>query len=398
MSRDWSDFDLDDRALSRDEQLEALRWLREHDPVHWDAKHDRWLLTRHADVRLLAKDDVRFTNGPKGPWHSFETDAGSIENLDGAPHVRVRNLVSRGFTPRRVGELESLARQVIDEAIDAVLARGACDLVADLAVPVPSRVIAEMLGIARDDLEAFSEWCDGITEGIGAPAGSEREQRSMHSAVTMATHLMELIAKRRAAPGPDVLSTLIAAREEGAFGDDARLADEELLQFAMLLVMGGNETTRNAISGGVLAFFEHPDELERLRGDRRLLPSAVDEVLRFTTVVRALRRWVAVDSEFGGRRFEAGQSVVMSFTSANRDERVFDEPDAFRVDRSPNEHLSFGFGAHYCLGASLARMEIAVVLDRLLSRLPRLRLAPGAEIQRGESGLSETLISVPVEF
>lgn len=394
----WADFDLDDRTLSRQEQLEALGWLREHDPVHWDAKHGRWLLTRHADVRRLAKDDVRFTNGPKGPWHSFETDAGSIENLDGAPHVRARNLVSRGFTPRRVSELERFARRVIDEAIDAVEAQGSCDLVADLAVPVPSRVIAEMLGIARDDLEVFSDWCDGITEGIGAPTGSDREQRSMQSAIAMATHLGELIAKGREVPGPDVLSTLIAAREEGAFGKDERLADEELLHFAMLLVMGGNETTRNAIAGGMLALFDHPEELERLRNDRSLMPTAVDEVLRFTTVVRALRRWVAVDADFGGQRFEAGQSVVMSFTSANRDERVFRDPDSFRVDRFPNEHLAFGFGAHYCLGASLARMEISIVLGRLLTRLPRLRLARGGEIRRGESGLSETLLSVPVEF
>ncbi len=394
----WSDFDLDDETLSREQQLEAFRWLRLHDPIHWDAKHGRWLLTRHADIRRLAKDDLRFTNGPKGPWHSFETDAGSIENLDGAPHVRARNLVSRGFTPRRASELERLARQVIDEAIDGVEARGGCDLVADLAVPVPSRVISEMLGIARDDLAAFSDWCDGITEGIGAAEGSDRARRSMQSAIAMATHLGALIAKRREAPGSDVLSTLIAAREEGAFGDDARLADDELLQFAMLLVMGGNETTRNAIAGGMLMLFEHPDQLERLRNDRSLMPTAVDEILRVTTVVRALRRWVAVDTDFEGLQFEAGQSVVMSFTSANRDERVFDEPDAFRIDRTPNEHLTFGFGAHYCLGASLARMEIAIVLDRLLTRLHQIRLARGGEVRRGQSGLSETLLSVPVEF
>lgn len=394
----WADFDLDDPSLSREQQLTALAWLREHDPIHWDAKHGRWLLTRHADIRRLAKDDLRFTNGPKGPWHSFETDAGSIENLDGEPHVRARNLVSRGFTPRRASELELLARQVIDEAIDRVEDRGGCDLVADLAVPVPSRVISAMLGIERADLAAFSGWCDGITEGIGAEEGSDREQRSMQSAIAMATHLAALIAERRKAPGSDVLSTLISAREEGAFGDDERLADDELLQFAMLLVMGGNETTRNAIAGGMLALFEHPNQLERLRNDRALIPTAVDEILRFTTVVRALRRWVSADTDFGGQQFETGQSVVMSFTSANRDERVFDEPNAFRIDRSPNEHLTFGFGAHYCLGASLARMEIAVVLDRLLTRLPRMRLARGGGVTRGQSGLSETLLAVPVEF
>jgi cytochrome P450 family 142 subfamily A polypeptide 1 len=255
-----------------------------------------------------------------------------------------------------------------------------------------------MLGIERADLAAFSGWCDGITEGIGAEEGSDREQRSMQSAIAMATHLAAMISERRKAPGSDVLSTLILAREEGAFGDDERLADDELLQFAMLLVMGGNETTRNAIAGGILALFEHPSQLERLRNDRALMPTAVDEILRFTTVVRALRRWVSADTDFGGKQFEAGQSVVMSFTSANRDERVFDEPNAFRIDRSPNEHLTFGFGAHYCLGASLARMEIAVVLDRILTRLPRMRLARGGEVTRGQSGLSETLLAVPVEF
>jgi len=194
----------------------------------------------------------------------------------------MRNLVSRGFTPRRVLEFKAHAMQYIDEAIDAVEAKGRCDLVADLAVPVPSRIIARMLGIVDADLNAFSDWCDGITEGIGAEPGSERERRSMESAGRMYGHLSDVIAKRRVAPGEDILSTLMQAREEGVFGDDAGLATEELLQFAMLLVMGGNETTRNAISGGMLALFEHPDALERLRADRKLMPTAVDEILRWT--------------------------------------------------------------------------------------------------------------------
>lgn len=394
----YDEYDLNDLSISREERDAALRWLRDNDPVHWDAKNGFWILTRHADVRRLAKDAERFTNGPGGPWHSFETSGGSIENLDGKLHIRTRNLVSRGFTPRMVSDFERRAGRYIDEAIDAVEGQGRCDLVADLAVPVPSRVIADMIGIADADLGAFSHWCDGITEGIGAEPGSEREQRSMESAGQLYKHLSDVIAKRRVAPGEDILSTLMQAREEGAFGDDAGLATEELLQFAMLLVMGGNETTRNAISGGMLALFEHPAELERLRADRSLMPTAVDEILRFTTVVRALRRWVATDTEFEGEALHEGQSVVMSYTSANRDERVFDDPYAFKIDRTPNDHLTFGFGAHYCLGANLARMEIAVVLDRLLDRLPDLRLAPGAEVTRGESGLSETVLSVSVEF
>jgi cytochrome P450 len=286
---------------------------------------------------------------------------------------------------------------VIDDAIDRVLADGGGDLVRDLAVPVPSRVIAEMLGIADADLDPFSDWCDGITEGIGAPEGSEREERSMAAAGQMYVHLSEIVAKRRVAPGEDILSTLIHAREDGAFGEDATLAADELLQFAMLLVMGGNETTRNAIAGGVLAFIDHPEAWHRLRADRSLMPTAVDEILRYTTVVRALRRWVAQETPFGSEVFREGDSVVMSYTSANRDERAFDDPEAFRIDRAPNEHLTFGFGVHYCLGANLAKMEIATVFDRLLERLPDLRLAPGAEIVRGESGLSETILSAAIE-
>jgi cytochrome P450 len=390
-------FDLNDLSIPREERFAALRWLREHDPVHWDEKNGMWLLTRHADIRALSKDPVAFTNGPKGPWHAFETDGGSIENLDGKQHVRTRNLVSKGFTPRMVSDLERRARNVIDDAIDRVLADGGGDLVRDLAVPVPSRVIAEMLGIADADLDPFSDWCDGITEGIGAPEGSEREERSMAAAGQMYVHLSEIVAKRRVAPGEDILSTLIHAREDGAFGEDATLAADELLQFAMLLVMGGNETTRNAIAGGVLAFIDHPEAWHRLRADRSLMPTAVDEILRYTTVVRALRRWVAQETPFGSEVFREGDSVVMSYTSANRDERAFDDPEAFRIDRAPNEHLTFGFGVHYCLGANLAKMEIATVFDRLLERLPDLRLAPGAEIVRGESGLSETILSAAIE-
>jgi len=394
----YEEYDLNDLSLPRAERNAALRWLRDNDPVHWDAKNDLWLLTRHEDVRHLAKDHERFTNGPGGPWHSFETEAGSIENMDGERHIRTRNLISRGFTPRMVSDFEPLARQYIDGAIDAVLEKGSCDLVADLAVPVPSRVISHMLGIADADLDTFSDWCGNIMEGIGAEPGCERERRSLKSAAQMWQHLAAAIEQRRITPGEDILSTLMQAREEGGFGDEDSLATEELLNFAMLLVMGGNETTRNAISGGMLALFEHPDELERLRADRGLMPTAVDEILRWTTVVRALRRWVAADTEFEGTKLRAGQSVVMSFTSANHDERVFDDPDSFEIDRTPNEHLTFGFGAHRCMGANLARMEIAVALDRILDRLPDLRLAPSGAVVRGESALSETILSVPLEF
>ncbi|MEE2665424.1 MAG: cytochrome P450 [Myxococcota bacterium] len=390
------EYDINDLSIPFEERHAACRWLRDNDPVHWDEKNGFWILTRHEDVRALAKDADRFSNAIHGPWHMMSTTRGSIECMDGRAHLRTRNLVSRAFTPRIVSYLSEHAHRYIDEAIDRVLPLGACDFVEALAVPVPMRLIAEMIGIADGDIDQFRRWSDAIFEATSSDP--QRSQAVAEASAALASYLGEAIGKRRAEPRDDILSSLIAARDAGALGEDAGLAHDELIQFLMLLIMAGNETTRNAISGGMLALLQHPEQLERLRQDLALMPTAVEEILRWTSVVRALCRTVTRDTELCGKQLLEGQRVLMIYTSANRDERVFDAPHEFRVDRTPNEHLTFGFGAHYCLGANLAKMEIAVVMREVVSRLPGLRLAPRAEIRRDDGALAETITSLPVVF
>ena len=395
------EYDINDLELSVPERDRSLAWLREHDPVHWDEKNGFWLVTRHADVMRVSKDAERFSSVPKGPWHVFDGSGVSIQALDGPEHHAKRRIVSGLFTPRMVRRLETLARRVIDESIDAVLPRGGCDFVDSLAVPVPMRVIAEMMGVAGHDLERFRRWSDDMMLGVGA-AGDEaiggRQAAAMGSFMAL---FREEIALRRQAPRDDILTGLVQAADEGRLRevpDSQKLGEDELAFFAPFLVLAGNETTRHAIAYGMLALLEHPEQLARLREDPSLIATAADEILRWTTIVRAMRRVAMEDSELGGKRIRAGESVVMVYASANRDAAVFEDPFAFRIDRAPNEHLSLGIGPHYCLGANLARMELQVVLERVVARLPGLRLEPGTQVAAGAYGIVRAVEKMPVLF
>ena len=395
------EYDIDDLSLSIEDRDHVLAWLREHDPVHWDEKHQYWLLTRHADVLTVSKDSERFSSVPKGPWHTFDGRGVSIQALDGPEHHAKRRIVSGLFTPRMVARLEALARQVIDEAIDAVLPQGGCDFVDALAVPVPMRVIAEMVGVAGHDLERFRRWSDEMMFGVdsmGDDAIGARQAEAMGSFMAL---FREEIAERRRAPRDDILTGLVQAADEGRLReapDSEKLGEDELAFFGPFLVLAGNETTRHAIAHGMLALLERPDELARLREDPSLVATAADEVLRWTSVIRAMRRVAMVDAELGGKQIRKGESVVMVYASANRDAAVFDEPFEFRIDRSPNDHLSLGIGPHYCLGANLARMELQVVLERVVTRLPGLRLEPGSELVAGDHSMVRAVEKMAVLF
>ncbi len=395
------EYDINDLTLGIDERDRALAWLREHDPVHWDEKNGFWLITRHADVLSVSKDSQRFSSVPKGPWHVFDGSGVSIQALDGPEHHAKRRIVSGLFTPRMVGRLETLARQVIDEAIDAVLPKGGCDFVDALAVPVPMRVIAELVGVAGHDLERFRRWSDDMmlgVDGMGDDSIGGRQAEAMGSFMAL---FREEIAARRRAPRDDILTGLVQAADEGRLReapDSEKLGEDELAFFGPFLVLAGNETTRHAIAHGMLALFDHPDQFARLREEPWLAASAADEVLRWTTIVRAMRRVAMMDSDLGGKRIRAGESVVMVYASANRDAAVFDDPFEFRIDRSPNEHLSLGVGPHYCLGANLARMELQVVLERVATRLPGLRLEPGTQVVAGEHSIVRAVEKMAVVF
>ncbi len=378
----------------------ALAELRRDDPVHWDEENQWWVLTRHADVREVSRRPDLFSSEPRGPWHVFEYHF-SMQAMDGARHTRHRNVVSRAFTPRLVAGLTERAERYADEAIDALAGRRQAEFVTDLAVPVPLRIIADMLGVADGDLEQFRAWSDALIVAGGGHAEEDVLNETRHQMLDFLQYLTEAVERRRAEPGDDVLSRIIQAADAGVLYDAHRLHrldGDEVRDFALFLLVAGNETTRNGISQGMLALFEHPEERERLAADPALWETAVDEILRWTSPVRAMRRVAMRDTTLGGCEILTGQSVVMVYAAANRDEAVFDEPHRFRVDRRPNEHLAFGFGPHYCLGANLARMEIRTVLGRILERLPGIRLAEGAEPVPTRSALIDGLDELPVEW
>jgi len=382
----------------------ALARLRRESPIHWDEANDWWLVTRHADIREISRRPDLFSSEPKGPWHVFEHRF-SMQAMDGKAHLRHRNVVSRAFTPRMVSMLAKRAERYADEAIDALEGRRSADFVTDLAVPVPMRIIADMLGVADGDLARFREWSDAMVTAGGGHADPDHLQRSAQLVGELQAYIAETVRKHRAQPQDDILSRIIAAADEGLLEDapgtiDAadRLDPDEVKDMALFLLIAGNETTRNGISQGMLALFQHPGERARLAAEPSLWETAADEILRWTTPVRAMRRVALEHTTIGGQAIDEGESVVMVYASANRDEAAFDEPQRFKVDRTPNDHLALGFGPHYCLGANLARMEIRATLRRILERLPALRLAEGSEPTFTPSALIDGIEEMPVEW
>lgn len=392
-------YDISDLSQSARERDERLAWMREHAPVHWDAKNGFWLLTRHADVVSVSKSPQIFSSVPKGPWHAFNGSGISIQALDGREHLAKRRIVSGLFTPRMVRRLEALARQVIEEAIDAVLPQGGCDFVDSLAVPVPMRVIAEMVGVADHDLDRFRQISDAVVLGVGHEgADTAGQAQAMGELIELFRGELE---ERRRAPRDDILTGLVHAADEGMLSqvpDTEKLGADELAFFGPFLVLAGNETTRHAIAHGMLELLRRPEAIRRLRENPKLFATAADEVLRYTSIVRAMRRVAMEDTEIRGVPIREGESVVMVYASANRDADVFDAPFEFRVDRTPNEHVALGMGPHYCLGANLARMEIAVVLERIIARLPGLRLEPGVQPVARELQIVRAVEKMPVVF
>jgi len=394
------EFDTLDGSQTPEARQRAEAWLRHHDPVHWDAKNGFWLLLRHADVRHVSKHPEIWSSEPHGPWHLFESHF-SIQAQDGPVHRETRGIVSRGFTPRMIAKLEERALRYIDEAIDAVVGQERCDFVSDLAVPVPMRIIADMVGVEEGDLEMFRRWGDAIEHTVGefALAGEELERLSE----IFRAYLEGVVADRKRAPREDLISLMVQARDEGLLETFSRdpfpgISGDELTSFAQFLVLAGNETTRNAISQGMLALLQNPGELRKLQARPGLLPSAVEEILRYTSVVRGLRRTALRDCELRGRTIREGDSVVLVYPSANRDEEVFDDPDAFRVERDPKDHLTFGIGTHFCLGANLARMELRVVIGRILQRLPELALDPDDPVVFGTNPGIASVARMPVRL
>ncbi len=377
-----------------------LAELRRHDPVHWQEEANGpgfWAVTKYDDCVTVNRDVERFSSHRRGSM-PFELKDEDIEqqrlmmvNMDPPLHTRYRRLVNKGFTPRMVRDLEERIHRTADRIIDAVCERGEADFVTEVSAELPLQVIAELLGVPQDDRHAMFNWSNRMV-GNEDPEYGITEEDAMTAAVELYGYASELFAKKRVDPRGDLMSALTQVEIDGE-----RLSDMELELFFLLLTVAGNETTRNLMSGAMHAFFQHPDQWRRLLDDRSLLPTAVEEMLRFVTPVMNFRRTATCALELRGVPVAENDKIVFFHASANRDEDVFDHPDVLDVGRDPNPHIAFGGGGpHFCLGANLARMEIAVMYEHLLDRLPDLHQA--GEVQRLQSQFINGVKHLPVAF
>ncbi|MDX2166321.1 MAG: cytochrome P450 [Deltaproteobacteria bacterium] len=340
-----------------------------------------WFLTRHSDVETVLRDPRFSVDRLRAPFirENLERLPAFIQQgaqtlrsmlvMDPPDHTRVRKLVNKAFTPRRIAALRERVVAIVDELLAPV--RDQMDVIDALAAPLPAIVIAELLGVPPEDHRRFKAWAAEIVASIGQPSfGGSAGGTGAPAIQQLFGYLGEIIAARRAAPRDDLISAMVQAQE----ADDA-LSDAELLATSNLLLIAGHETTTNLIGNGLLALLREPDQLARLRGDLGLLPTAIEELLRYDGPVQATLRVAREDVELGGQAIEAGSLLLVGIGAANHDPDVFADPERLDLGRDPNPHLGFGFGAHFCLGAPLARLEGEVAFRALLERFPRLELA-----------------------
>lgn len=402
-----------------DDPYELYAWLRELDSLHYDAKNDLYIAARHEDVFTISRDADLYCN-KFGVRPKVAGDM-SIIILDGEEHLRQRRLINKGFTPRRVRELIPHVRELTNQIIDEMEQKAEVDFVEDFAIHIPLIIICELMGLDPEQRIEMYRWSDDMMGGDGHV---EPDSPQLLAAATafgeFAAMAIELIEKRRTDPRDDLIGILTAAFDEGGLekenkaampgvseerlaemAEQERLEDDDLLAFLTVLLVAGNETTRNAISGGLVALSRFPEQkqlfLDHLHDDE-FMATAVDELVRYVTPVLGFIRTVTRDHTYRNTELKEGDRVLMLYGSANRDTAVFDNPDELDLTRSPNPHMSFGIGPHYCLGANLARMEIVTVFQELLTRLPDITVPADLVPSRGDSTLVLALNHLPATF
>lgn len=347
---------------------EAMTWMRANAPVYWDGAV--WGVSRYADLKEISKDPHTFSNA-----QGIRPETGPMPmmiDMDDPEHIRRRKLINKGFTPKRVREREEEIRGVCDEIIDRARAKDHVDFVWDIAAPLPLIMIGNDLGVAPEDRDQLLEWSDAMLSALtGDP---DRVERAADAFGGYSAYADKVIADRNENPRDDLMSVLCHAEVDGD-----RLDHMSLIFESLLVLIGGDETTRHVISGGAYQLLSNHDQWEELRADPSKLGSAIEEMLRWVSPIKNMARVATRDVELHGQRIEEGQKLLLLYPSANRDEEVFDDPFTFDIGRTPNEHVAFGFGTHFCLGNSLARLELKVMFEQLLARCPDLALVDAAE-------------------
>jgi cytochrome P450 family 142 subfamily A polypeptide 1 len=384
------EFDLLDGHWYAQQPYDDWAWMREHAPAYWDAKNKVWALTRYHDVLAVEKDPATFSSFTAPRPHGYHLPM--MISMDAPEHSHRRKLVSRGFTPRRVRDHEATIRRICTDIIDKVAPKGECDFVWDIAAPLPLLLIADMLGFPPESYDDLLRWSDDLIRATTVDPTPEVEQAGLDAMLGFREFQLGVIADRRARPQEDLVTVLCEAEIDGE-----RLDDESIIQESLLILIGGDETSRHVMTDGMLTLLAHPDQMAVLRDDPSAVEVGVEELLRWVSPIKNMSRTVTREIAMHGQTMHEGDQVILMYPSANRDSTVFDDPDRFDVRRDPNPHLAFGFGPHFCMGASLARLELKVMFTELLHRLPDLHLA-GDPFPRRSSNFISGPETMPVAF
>ncbi len=376
--------------------------LRTEDPVHWDAFLHTWVVTRYADViEVLHTFSAERTHTPEKLEAMGLSQMSPIAQLmvkqmlfmDPPAHTRLRSLASQAFGPARVAVLRSHIRGIVSRLLDAVQNQGQMDVIQDLAEPLPAIVTAEMLGVPLSDRFQLKAWSADFAEMLGNfQHNPEHAPRMLRTVQDMTAYFRDSIRRQKDIPTEGLVHSLMTAEVDGD-----RLTEEEVVANSIVTMVGGQETTTNLIGNGVLTLLRNPGEMKRLRDDPSLIPSAVEEMLRYESPSQHTGRLVPQDLELGGRAMRKGQAIMAVMAAANRDPERFSDPDRFDVARADNRHLAFGYAAHFCFGAALARVEAQEAFEAIIQRLPDLELQPGPLVWRNNLGL-RGLTALPVTF
>jgi cytochrome P450 family 142 subfamily A polypeptide 1 len=365
----------------------ALTWMREHDPLHWDGRV--WGVSTYELLKEVSRHPEHFSNAEGCRPDAFALPM--MIDMDDPEHIRRRKLVNKGFTPKQIRASEPAVRAACDEIIDRVIERGECDFVTDVAAWLPMIMIGDALGVPPEDRGRLLEWSDGMVRGLVGTDGEALEAATA-AYTDYRSFAEEAIARRRVEPMDDLMSVLVHAEIDGD-----RLDDESIIHETLLILIGGDETTRHVITGGMYQLLVDPAQRQLLVEDPSRIPGAVEEMLRWVSPIRNMNRTVVADTELAGKELKAGQKMLLLYPSANRDESVFPDPFRFDVTRQPNEHVAFGFGTHFCLGNSLARLELVCMFEHLLERMPDMELV-GGEPENRPANFVSGYETMPVRF